>query len=425
MFIKWLTIGIGVKRWLLVLIAGIFLVSIGFAFGIANSSSNNLLATNDLGWGRIIASVLSGIIMAVYALIKLSRNLLAPYRRHQHGRIIDVVYAHSKRHKGVRVVAIGGGTGLPSVLRGMKVYTSNITAIVTVADDGGSSGRLRREMGVLPPGDMRNNIAALADDEELMTQLFQHRFNNGALGGHPFGNLFIAALAGISGGIETALPEVERILNIQGRVLPSTLEDVNLIASVQLPGRSRITRIKGETKIGKSNGRIDNVNLLPNNVAAYDESIRAILEAELIVIGPGSLYTSIIPNLLVNGVSDALQTSTARKVYVCNVATQPGETVGYDVADHILGLEKHIGRNIFQVVIANNNMPTLNAGSNTHYVRTSSPNNDIMRSYEVRYTDLVDTERPWRHDPHKLAQELLKLIDEEIVGDVMPTIENL
>jgi len=304
------------------------------------------------------------------------------------------------------VVVIGGGTGLPSVLRGLKAHTGNITAIVTVADDGGSSGLLRREMGVLPPGDMRNNIAALADDESLMTKLFQYRFENGALRGHAFGNLFLAALAGISGGIEHALPEAERVLNIQGRVLPATLEDVQLVASVRLAHKAQTVLIRGESAIPNARGKIEKISLSPPEAPAYDASIRSILEADLVVIGPGSLYTSILPNLLVVGIADALRATTAYKVYVCNVATQPGETDNYTVAEHVLALEQHIGRGIFQLILANNATPTVNAG-NTCYVLSIPTGHDILQRYEVRYTDLVDERRPWRHNPQKLAGALL------------------
>lgn len=416
---KWFSIGIGVKRWLVALLAAGIWVALGFAIGLVrlgalDGSQSNWL--QRMSWPQIVLLILAGLLLAGIALFKLSRNLLAPYRRHQHGRVIDVVYSHSRRHTGLKVVAIGGGTGLPSVLRGLKAHTSNITAIVTVADDGGSSGRLRREMGVLPPGDMRNNIAALADDESLMTQLFQYRFQKGAMGGHAFGNLFIAALAGISDGVETALPEIERILNIQGRVLPSTLADVNLVASVQLPNKEHPVQIRGESKIGQAGGEIENIELSPPDAQAYQESVHSIMDADLIVIGPGSLYTSILPNLLVRGIADALRLTQAYKVYVCNVATQPGETEGYNVADHVLALERHIGRGLFQTVIANDTRQSLNAGDKTVYVDPIPPNHDILQRYEVRYTDLSDVGHPWRHDPHKLAGALLNLIAEERVG---------
>lgn len=405
--LKWLTIGIGVKRWLLGVAVGNLMVAL--ALGLAL-----LLVGAPTAFSQVLSvlivlflCVIFGVSLASYSLVRLSRNLLAPYRRHQHGRVIDVVYAHKRRSKGPHVVAIGGGTGLPSVLRGMKAVTTNLTAVVTVADDGGSSGRLRRELGVLPPGDMRNNIAALADDEGLMTKLFQYRFSTGDLGGHAFGNLFIAALAGVAGGLEEALAEVERVLNIQGRVLPATLDDVNLVAMIHLKGKTHPLRVQGESKIGEIGGRIDQISLVPPDPAAFPDSVRAILDADLVVIGPGSLYTSILPNLLVPGILDALRRTRAIKVYVCNVATQPGETNDFTVADHVIALEKHIGRGVFQWILANNATPPANP--NTYYVAPIPAGHDIFQRYSVQYTDLTDPEHPWRHDPQKLARVLLNL----------------
>lgn len=312
---------------------------------------------------------------------------------------------HRRRQKGTKVVAIGGGTGLPSVLKGMKVFTSNITTVVTVADDGGSSGRLRRDLGVLPPGDLRNNIAALADDENLMTQLFQYRFQDGDLGGHAFGNLFISALAGVTGSLESALIETERVLNIVGRVFPATLMDVNLSAQVRVNGVR--THVVGESSITAAGGQIEEIALVPNDVEAYQGSVQAILDADIVVIGPGSLFTSILPNLLVPGIAEALRTTHAYKIYVCNIAMQPGETTGFTAADHVTTLEKHIGRGVFQAVLVNNAYPTANAGENTRYVPPAPDGHEITQRYDVRYLDLVDAERPWRHDPHKLVAAIL------------------
>ena len=403
---KWFTIGIGVKRWVIALFGGMVLVSVGFAAGILRLNPAGIQETVlAFGWLEISLSILGGFVLSCLAVVKLSRNLLAPYRRFSPGHVIDVVYTHSKRQKGVKVVAIGGGTGLPSVLRGMKSFTTNITAVVTVADDGGSSGVLRRDLGVLPPGDIRNNIAALANDESLLTQLFQYRFENGALSGHAFGNLFIAALAGVSGSLETALPEVERVLNIQGRVLPATLEDVHLVAEVQKGVQSHPVHIHGESNISNYGGRISHIAIRPADVSAYQESVKAIHNADMIVIGPGSLYTSILPNLLVKEIAQALRDTGAYKVYVCNVATQPGETTDFTVADHVRVLEQYVGHGVFDAVIANDVHPIENAGV-TRYVRVSSRHHDILRRYQVIYTDLVDVDRPWRHDPQKLVEAI-------------------
>jgi uncharacterized cofD-like protein len=416
---KWLTPGIGVKRWALLILVGILLVSIGLVHGVLLFLDMHIISglVPFTEWMLCIALILLGLDVVGIAVYKLSHSILAPYRKHQQGRVVDVVYAYNVRQKGLKVVAIGGGTGLPSVLRGLKQFTSNITAVVTVADDGGSSGRLRRELGILPPGDLRNNIAALADDESLMTHLFQYRFDSGDLGGHSFGNLFISALAGVTGSTEAALIETERVLNIQGRVLPATLEDVHLVATVYVDGSPpRTITIHGESDITHAGGRIEQIGLNPPDVQGYGESIQSILDADVVVIGPGSLFTSILPNLLVRGVTEALRATNAYILYVCNVAMQPGETDGFSVADHILALEKHIGRGMFQLVLANNVYPTLNAGSNTRYVLPAPDRHEVLQRYEIRYTDLTDSEQPWRHDPQKLVRAILTAQEEERAG---------
>lgn len=404
---KWLMPGIGVKRWILLLFGGVVLSAVGLALGLIKTAHVTETARYfaQSSWVEIVVLLLLGIFCIGGGLLGLSRSILTPYRRHQHGRVIDVVYAHSMRQKGLRVAAIGGGTGLPSILRGLKPYTSNLTAVVTVADDGGSSGRLRRDLGVLPPGDLRNNIAALADDESLMTQLFQHRFNTGDLGGHSFGNLFISALSSVTGSLESALIETERVLNIQGRVFPATMQDVVLVAQIRVG--SSVQTVRGESKISEAYGQIERVHLIPEDAEAYSGSVEAILNANLVVVGPGSLYTSILPNLLVKEIGDALRATSAYKVYVCNIAMQPGETENYTVADHVLALETYIGRGVFQLILANNHFPSENAGPNTRYVQPAPEHHEIMQRYEIRYTDLIDAERPWRHDPQKLATAIL------------------
>ena len=408
---KWFIPGIGVKRWILLLLIGVLVVAVSIAFAILELAHTEIIARllPVMGGLGIITTALIGLGLIALSLMMLSRNILAPYRKLYQGRVIDAVYTHSRRNRGLKVVAIGGGTGLPAVLKGMKSHTSNVTAIVTVADDGGSSGRLRRDLGVLPPGDLRNNIAALADDESLMTRLFQYRFSNGDLGGHAFGNLFISALAGVTGSLETALIETERVLNIQGSVLPATLEDVALVASVWLPGNRKAITIRGESNITEAGGRVEHLALDPVDVQAYEGSIQAILNADMVILGPGSLYTSILPNILVRGIAGALRATSAYKVYLCNIATQPGETGGYTVADHVIALERHIGRGVFQAVLANNAYPTENAGVNTRYVQPAPENHEILQRYEVHYTDLVDSDRPWRHDPDKIVRAILRL----------------
>lgn len=413
---KWFTPGIGVKRWFLLLLAGVLLEAIAIAFGAVQLYTPLLQQSPLERWLTLALFIVIGLALITIAIVGFSRNILAPYRNYQSASIIDAVYSHRLRNKGFKVVAIGGGTGLPSVLKGLKAYTGNITAVVTVADDGGSSGRLRRDHGVLPPGDLRNNIAALADDEQLMTRLFQYRFEGGELGGHAFGNLFITALSGVTGSLETALIEIERVLNIQGSVFPATLEDVTLAASIRMENAARPVTVAGESTIGATAGKIEKLWITPAHAEAFPGSVTAIREADIVVIGPGSLYTSILPNLLVEGISEALRETQALKVYVCNIATQPGETIGYTVADHVMALEKHIGRGVFEVVLANNAYPTENAGKNTHYVEPIPQNHEIGQRYTVHYADLVDYECPWRHDPQKLVAAILSLRAMERAG---------
>lgn len=251
-----------------------------------------------------------------------------------------------------KVVAIGGGTGLSTMLRGLKLYTKSLTAVVTVADDGGSSGMLRNDLGMLPPGDIRNCIVALADIEPIMYKLLNYRFTEGALAGHSFGNLFLAALNGISGGFDEAVSTMSSVLAVVGRVLPVTTENITLSAVLD---SGEI--INGESSIGHrdvSRGKIDRVFLNPEKPQALGDVLRAIREAEIIVLGPGSLYTSIIPNLLVDGVADAIKNSSAVKIYVCNIMTQSGETDGYTVSDHLAAIERHSFEGIVDFVIANN-----------------------------------------------------------------------
>jgi uncharacterized cofD-like protein len=315
-----------------------------------------------------------------------------------------------------KTVAIGGGTGLSTLLRGLKARTPHISAIVTVADDGGSSGRLRRELGVLPPGDFRNCIAALADDEALITQLFQYRFGQGSgLNGHSFGNLFITALVAVTGSFEQAILEAGRVLAVCGRILPSTLEDVTLVADLREAETraqlsSGLTRVHGESTIPKSGRPIERVFLRPDGARAYPEAVRAILDADLVVAGPGSLFTSVLPNLLVQDIRRAVSASSALKLYVCNVSTQRGETDGFDVGQHMAALERHVGRGLFPVVLANDN---LTAGQEQPGLEMVNLNRPPDASYRVIEADLADSTTPWRHDSGKLADNVIRFYENE------------
>lgn len=349
-----------------------------------------------------------GIGLVIYGIWGLNRALLRPFLRP--GRaVVDQLADYRRRERGPRVVAIGGGHGLSTLLRGLKAHTRNLTAVVTVADDGGSSGRLRESLGILPPGDIRNCLAALSNDEALLTQLFQYRFSGAPeLEGHSFGNLFISALTEITGSFEEAIAESGRALSVSGRVLPSTLHDVRLVADVRLPHVVNEVRVAGESKIPEMAGRVRRVWLEPNNPPAFPPVLQSILGADLIVIGPGSLYTSLLPNLLVPDLLAAIHASRAIKVFVCNIATQAGETDSYSCYDHARAVEEHIGEDLFDVVLCNENYEG-DPGDNSQWVRADEKTMTDSRSY---CADLIDDEHPWRHNSVKLAQVLMDLFFE-------------
>ena len=416
--LQWLTPGIGVKRWLALLFAGVTLLGLGFAMLVVelyrSAPTPRLIAFLTLGGMPLIlraglAGIL-GVAAIIFAFIRINRSILAPLAL-ETPDLIGAMVEYQRAGRGPKIVAIGGGTGMPTLLRGLKAHTANLTAVVTVADDGGSSGKLRRDLGVLPPGDFRNNIAALAGDEGLMSRLFQYRFGEGGLEGHSFGNLFITAMGAVTGSFESALIESSRVLAIRGQVLPSTLTDVTLMADLREDTSSGVQRVEGESAIPEVAGAIERVFLRPDDPPAYPEAVRAILAADLIVLGPGSLFTSILPNLLVGGITQAIRASKALKVYVCNVATQRGETEGYSMADHLRVIERHVGRGLFNVVIANSNFPPLAADANFAYVQIDGQNG-YDPGVRIRAVPLTDEKRPWRHDPEALAQAIINLLSE-------------
>jgi uncharacterized cofD-like protein len=325
--------------------------------------------------------------------------------------LIDVLLAYRRLYRGPKIVVIGGGTGLSTLLRGLKTYSANITAIVTVADDGGSSGRLRQEFGVLPPGDIRNCLAALADEEKLLTELFQYRFRAGdGLTGHSFGNLFLTAMTDITGDLERAVAASSKVLAVRGQVLPATLSDVRLWAEMA-DGR----RIEGESSIPKAGGKIAKIGCIPENPPALPAAIKAIKEADYIIIGPGSLYTSLIPNLLVPEIADAIASTTIPRIYVCNIMTQPGETEGYTVAEHIQAIDHACGdRKLFDAVLVHKKTPSAQAliryaQQNSHPVFLDREAVTQLGRRIVPANVLYEDETGVvRHDPQKLAKVLLK-----------------
>ncbi len=350
-----------------------------------------------------------GVGMILLGIWGMYRSLLSPYTRPGQG-VYDTVSNYRKRERGPHVVAIGGGHGLSILLRGLKEFSYNITAVVTVADDGGSSGRIRTALGILPPGDIRNCLSALASDEALLSQLFQYRFEetNDGLGGHSFGNLFITALAGITGSFETAVAESGKVLSVHGRVLPATLRDVRLVADVALPHLSGPVRVEGESRIPKLSGKVKRLWLDPSDPPAYPEVIKALLSANMIIVGPGSLYTSILPNLLVPEIARAIEASRALKIFVCNVANQSGETDGYSCRDYLAALDEHIGNSLFDIILCNR----LTISNDDHSIEWVEVDADTLLNYPIYSANLVDNLDQRRHDPKKLAQTLIDLWEE-------------
>jgi len=416
---KWLSPGLFVKRWLLISLAGVFLTSFGLAIWVKLTPVNRFLEFVSQALetiARLVPNSVSGplaVLLGVFLLFwgqsRTVETITEALQPDASEELVDRLRTHRRLHRGPKIVAIGGGTGLSTLLRGLKQYSSNITAIVTVADDGGSSGRLRREMGILPPGDIRNCIAALADEEKLLTELFQYRFHAGdGLSGHSFGNLFISAMTEITGDLEQAIDASAKVLAIRGKVLPATLTDVSLWAKL---ADGRI--IEGESKITEAMGQIRQIGCHPADPVALPAALAAIKEADYIIIGPGSLYTSIIPNLLVPAIRQALAQVTVPRVYVCNIMTQPGETDNYSVADHIRAIEKVCEERVFDAVLAQRTAPSpqslqLYAQEHSHPVFLDREEVGKMGYRIVLANVMAEDEVTAKvsHDPQRLARVL-------------------
>ena len=407
------------KRWLLVAIFGACLVLDGFS-RVLNSHNYNFhinetidrVVLQDAGFSPALLQwvfMVAGVALVYFGLRQWMRSIVFALSPQDTPRMIEVIYERRQLDRGSRIVAIGGGTGLSTLLRGLKEYTSNLTAIVTVSDDGGSSGRLRQELGVLPPGDIRNCLVALADSEATMTDLFQYRFNEGnGLTGHSFGNLFIAAMCGIAGNFDQAIKESSKVLNIKGRVLPATLASVALEATL-----ADGTTVMGETAISRAASPIRRLALVPPDCAPLAEAIEAIVSADVIILGPGSLYTSIMPNLLVPGVAEAVARANAIKVYVCNIMTQPGETDDMTASDHARALLACGGRRLFDFALINVEPPTrllrVYQSGGSHQVEADF---DAVAALGVTPVPgrFVSENHQVRHDTKRLAQAIAKLI---------------
>ncbi|MBI4278231.1 MAG: YvcK family protein [Armatimonadetes bacterium] len=422
---KWLVPGLGVKRWLIILGAGVLLTSTGLAFllnirllGLMERALIQAILSFYLVTGRLVSPLVGGVglllaggVIIAIAVRGMVRAIAGAFLPRGDPRLVEIIRRQRRRERGPSIVVLGGGTGLSTLLRGLKRHTTNLTAVVTVFDDGGSSGRLRRELGILPPGDIRDCLVALAEAEPLMTRLFEHRFQGGALDGHAFGNLFIASLIEVTGDLELAVRESGKVLAIRGRVLPSTLDDVALCAEME-DG----TVVEGESRIPRAGQRIRRVFLKPPTVRPLDEVLEAIAHADLVLLGPGSLYTSVIPNLLVSGVADALRASSGPRAYVCNVMTQPGETTGFKASDHARVLQEHVGPGLFTHVLVNTQPPRNRVLLQRYREEGAVPveaDLDAIRRLGVEPVgdDLISEQELLRHDPTRIARLALRLVD--------------
>ncbi len=418
--LKWLYPGMRVKRWVVLLLLGIFAIATGTVI-MLNTAVFSLWERKILAWvgDWHLNPLLSGAVLIALGLLAVSiamrnvvNSVVEAIRPADVPDLVEHVYKARNLQKGLRIVTIGGGTGLSTMLRGLKEHTSNITAVVTVADDGGSSGRIRDDLGILPPGDIRNTLVALADTEPLMETLFQYRFSWGdGLAGHSFGNLFIAAMTDITGDFEEGIRAFSKVLAVRGRVLPSTLDSVRL-GAVYTDGST----VLGESVIPEQRKKIQRVFLEPANAKALPEAIEAILHADVVVLGPGSLYTSIIPNLLIPGFAEALAQTSALCIYVCNVMTQPGETDGYSASDHVKALLAHLGQpSVLDYVLVNN--ASVSSSQTRKYAKQGAfPVRADVAAIEkmgikVHVADVLDQRDLVRHSSPKLAQEIIRLAE--------------
>jgi uncharacterized cofD-like protein len=430
--LKWLWPGMRVKRWLLLTVFGVAMVVVGLAFFSKDSANNFFDMLNDiadavLDWlhvdisrGELYVPIgatfiligLSVIFLSFFLIVRSIIGALWPESGFKTGDIADKVYQRMTLGQGLRVVVVGGGTGLSTMLRGLKHETSNISAIVTVSDNGGSSGALTASTGILPPGDLRNCMVALADEEPTLARAFNYRFNGEhpeGLRGHSLGNLFIAAMAEINdGNYERAIADASKILAIRGRVYPSTLDRVTLIGELE-GGQC----VEGEVQIARSHKKIEHVWLRPENAQPLPDAIAAIEAADAIILGPGSVYTSIIPNLLVEGIADAIHKSRAKKMYVCNVMTEVGETDGFSASDHVAAIAAHApGKRLFDFVLVNKQRPSAERLDFYKTYGQTFVEPDVEQIRALGYTPIlgnfISHSEVVRHDANRLADTIRK-----------------
>jgi uncharacterized cofD-like protein len=422
-FLKWLYPGIKVKRWLLLFSMGVLIASMGLAivlnykyagnfeetiFRMVYLTTGNYYYTVTTIVGIII--IAGGLLVMTLATKQIIASVISVLIPEGSDRLIELIFQKRKLNRGPAVTVIGGGTGLSVLLRGIKSVTSNVTAIVTVADDGGSSGRIRQDLDMIPPGDLRNCLVALADTEPLMEKLFQHRFGGvGGLAGHNFGNLFIAAMTEVLGDVEQALKESSKVLAVRGKVLPASTQKVRLWARM-----TDGTTVEGESQIPLANKRIERVFLQPEEIMPVESSLEAIRDADAIILGPGSLYTSILPNLLVRGVADTLRKSQAVKIYICNVMTQPGETDGYSASEHVKAILDHVGLGVIDYVVINSQHVAVElqekyADQGAYPVTADI---EVLEEMGIKavMADVISETNWVRHDPLKLSRTIVSMI---------------
>ncbi|MDD3224243.1 MAG: YvcK family protein [Clostridium sp.] len=413
--IDWLRPGIKVKRWILFGILGVMIITFGLTEFILKARYYSFEYS-----GYYIFLVVSGGLILYMAIGQGMRSILSLINKGYLNVSLDsrklgnLIYEKRLLVKGPKIVAIGGGTGLSTMLRGLKYYTSNITAIVTVADDGGGSGDLREDLGMLPPGDIRNCLLALSDTEPMMEQLLQYRFKDGRLKNQSFGNLFIAAMDGMSQNFEEAVQKMSSVLAVTGKVIPVTLENVTLKAKLK-----NGVEVEGESNIPEAvtqyQSPIEKMFLNPDNVKALADAVKAIMEADAVILGPGSLYTSVIPNLLVKDIANALEKTKAFKLYISNIMTQPGETDGFSVSDHIKAINRHVGADIVDYTVVN--MESINRDLQDKYLEKTSElvnvdEDEISKmGVGIAKGDFVTIKKGYvRHDTDKLAAIVIETI---------------
>jgi uncharacterized cofD-like protein len=412
--LRWLYPGLKIKRWIVVIFLGVFIACLATTFLVValfqlrEDSANFAQAVAVAALGYAISGTV--FFTGVYRLLKSIGQLLQK-RGDTSKTLLDIAYERRYLARGAKVVALGGGTGMSNLLSGLKSYTADITAVISVADDGGSSGKLRKEFDMLPPGDIRKCLIALSDDSPVMEGLLRYRFPEQELGGHSFGNLFLTVLNRLTGDFGEAVTQASRMLSIRGRVFPATLENIFLVAS-----HDDGTKTTGQRLISESTKPIQRVELKPSPGHADPEILRAIAEADLIVIGPGSLYTSVIPNLLIPGIPEAIHASGGACVYVANVASVEGETKGMGLAEHIAAIEKHTAARFIDYVMVNSGNP----GEDALKRLSSRQSRRLLRDevgladgdgYQYIREDVVDATNPAWHSPPKLARALMEVVE--------------